>query len=58
MDAKLFKELATLVKDIEIAQSVEDLEWLGADSVLFPKLCEELGITNLINVCRKWQSQG
>jgi 5'-3' exonuclease len=54
--AALFKNLATLVKDISIIESIDDLEWLGADPVLFPKLCNELGINNLINNCHKWQS--
>ena len=55
--AYLFKKLATLVRDIRIDESTDDLEWLGADPLLFPKLCNELDIASLVNSCRKWQQQ-
>ena len=55
--AYLFKKLATLVRDIRIDESTDDLEWLGADPLLFPKLCNELDIASLVNSCRKWKQQ-
>ncbi len=55
--AVFFKKLTTLVKDIPIDESINDLKWEGADPVLFPKLCNELGISNLINVCAKWRPE-
>ena len=55
--AYLFKKLATLVRDIRIDESTDDLEWLCADPLLFPKLCNELDIASLVNSCRKWQQQ-
>lgn len=55
--AVFFKKLTTLVKDIPIKESIDTLKWEGADPLLFPKLCEELGISNLINVCSKWRPE-
>jgi 5'-3' exonuclease len=55
--AYLFKKLATLVRNIRIDESTDDLEWLGADPLLFPKLCNELDIASLVNSCRKWKQQ-
>ncbi len=46
-DALLFKKLATLRRDGEIAQDWVDLEWKGVHRQEFEELCRELGETRL-----------
>ena len=56
LEANLYKRLATLRMDVPIVQSVDELEWRGADKSLFPELCIELGISNLRESPNKWLS--
>ena len=53
-EASLYKDLATLRMGVPISQSVDELEWRGADHSLFPELCIELGINNLAKSPNKW----
>ncbi len=53
-EADLYKMLATLRLDLCIPQSVNELEWLGADRELFPALCNDLGMPNLLQQVHKW----
>ena len=53
-EAGLYKMLATLRLDLCIPQSVNELEWLGVDRGLFPALCKDLGMPNLIQQVPKW----
>ena len=53
-DASLYKRLATLRMDAPISRIVDELEWRGADPSLFPKLCDELGISNLGRAPNRW----
>jgi 5'-3' exonuclease len=42
VEASLYKDLATLRTDVPLSESVDDLEWRGADRVLLETLCSEL----------------
>ena len=53
-EAKLFKRLATLRMDAPVSEDVDELEWDGADSYLFPQLCYELGMRNLARSPTRW----
>ena len=53
-DAMLFKELATLRLDVPLNESLTDLEWGGARRANFVALCNELGMTRLIDAPHKW----
>jgi 5'-3' exonuclease len=53
-EAYLYKNLATLRYDVSIVEDVDALEWLGADPILFPKLCNQLGLDRLANFPVKW----
>lgn len=46
--ALLYRELATLVIDVPLEESLEDLEWGGADRGLLESLAEELGDPRLV----------
>lgn len=43
-DALLYKRLATLVRDVPLRESLEDLEYRGAPRAAFEALCEQLEI--------------
>jgi 5'-3' exonuclease len=44
-DALLYKKLATLVKDVPLAESLDDLEYKGAPKAKFEALCASLEMT-------------
>ncbi|MBX3231081.1 MAG: flap endonuclease [Labilithrix sp.] len=44
-DALLYKKLATLVKDVPLAESLADLEYEGAPKASFEALCKKLEMT-------------
>ncbi len=46
-DALLYKKLATLVTDVPLEESLDDLEWKGAPKSQFEELCDELGADRL-----------
>jgi len=54
-DSYLYRDIATLYKEVDVTRDVEDLEWCGAYKSLFSTLCSELGLGNLSGRPRKWQ---
>ncbi|MEQ9501446.1 MAG: 5'-3' exonuclease H3TH domain-containing protein [Deltaproteobacteria bacterium] len=48
-DALLYRTLATLRTDVPLAESVDDLEWRGADRATFTALAEELGDDKIVD---------
>ena len=57
-DALLFKELATLRRDVPLTESLEDLEWRGVPRRLFTEFCDELGFTQLLDRPHRWDESG
>jgi 5'-3' exonuclease len=53
-DALFYRKLATLVEDVPLAESLDDLRWRGAPRTRFEAWCDELGATNLKTMPRKW----
>jgi 5'-3' exonuclease len=53
-ESLLFRELATLRRDVPLAETLPDLEWRGARSQL-KKLCAELGDSRIPERVTKWQ---
>ena len=47
--AKLYKTLATLRRDVPLAESLEDLEWRGARRSELQTLCREIGDEELVS---------
>ena len=47
-DAALYKTLATLRRDVPLAESLEDLEWRGARRSELQTLCREIGDEELV----------
>ena len=43
-EVALYKRLATLVRDVPLAESLDDLEWRGVPSEPFRALCDELAV--------------
>ena len=46
--AMLYLRLATLRRDVPLTESVDDLEWKGADRAVLTALCDEIGETALL----------
>lgn len=46
-DALLFRDLATLRRDVPITETLEDLEWGGVPRERFVAFCDEMGFTGL-----------
>lgn len=55
-DALLYRELATLRRDVPLAESVDELEWRGAHRKEFGAFCAELGLEGLASRPHRWQS--
>jgi len=53
-DALLFRELATLRRDVPLKETINDLKWQGASSHL-RELCKELGDERIPERVTRWQ---
>ena len=47
-EAFLFRELATLRRDVPLEESIDDLRWSGLERGALEALCEEIGETRLL----------
>jgi 5'-3' exonuclease len=54
-DAILYRKLATLVDDVDLKCTLEDLRYRGALRDIFEHWCDELGVARLKSVPRQWQ---
>lgn len=55
-DAQLYKTLATLRTDVPLDESLDDLEWLGADPAKLEALVAITGDDELSGRIKKWRS--
>ena len=53
-DALLYRELATLRKDVPISAAPEDVRWDGVRRSEYETLCEELGFGRLAGTPHRW----
>jgi 5'-3' exonuclease len=53
-EALLFRKLATLREDVPLRESLDDLEWRGANPSL-KRLCVELGVEEISKRISKWR---
>jgi len=51
----LYRRLATLVEDVPLRETLEDLRWLGVPRRPFYLWCDSLGLNELKSRPRKWQ---
>ncbi len=51
----LYRRLATLVEDVPLRETLEDLRWLGVHRRPFLLWCDSLGLSELKLRPRKWQ---
>ena len=54
-EALLYRKLATLVDDVPVANSLDELRFAGVPRARFEKWCEDLGVARLKTVPRRWQ---
>jgi 5'-3' exonuclease len=54
-DARLYKRLATLVTDVPLAESLDDLAWRGVPRVSFDAFAERLGAETLRRRVPRWR---
>lgn len=57
-DARLYKELATLARDVPLRESLADLELRGVPRGEFTALCERLGLRDLASRPKRWREPG
>ena len=55
-DALFYRELATLRLDVDLPQSLEDLEWHGVQRREFQALCAELGAADMGVRDNEWRT--
>jgi 5'-3' exonuclease len=53
----LYRRLATLVEDVPLGETLEDLRWLGVHRQAFYLWCDSLGLSELKLRPRKWQGE-
>src|SRR5262249_45433846 len=54
-DAVLYRKLATLVDDIKLAESIDELEFRGVPRASFEAWCDQLGVARLKTVPKRWR---
>ena len=52
--ALLYRKLATLVTNVPLSESLEDLAWAGVPRERFLALCDKLGLTTLKTRPKRW----
>ena len=53
--ALLYKELATLRRDVPLTESIEDLEWRGARRELLETVADEIGDRGILERIERWR---
>lgn len=53
-EADLYRQLATLRRDVPLQETLDDLEWRGARRDAFIELCDEFGFNDVKNRPHKW----
>jgi 5'-3' exonuclease len=53
-ELELYKRLATLVTDVPLSESLEDLTWKGARRDLLEELCREIGDEEFLGSVHRW----
>ncbi len=54
-EALLFRKLATLVEDVPLEESLDDLRWTGVPKRPFTEWCEQLGAEKLLERDIRWR---
>jgi 5'-3' exonuclease len=54
-DAVLYRTLATLRRDVPLAEGLSDLEWRGADREALEALCARIGAEELLERVPRWR---
>jgi 5'-3' exonuclease len=54
-EALFYRRLATLVDDVPLAESLDDLEFRGVPRARFERWCDELGVARLKTAPRRWR---
>ena len=53
-DGRLYRTLATLRRDVPLAESLAELEWRGVPRAAFLALCSRIGAPELVNRPHRW----
>lgn len=54
-EALLYRKLATLIEDVPLAESLEDLRFRGVPRGLFETWCDTVGVTTLKSAPKRWE---
>jgi len=53
--AELYRVLATLRTDVPLTETVDDLEWVGADPAPLEAFCKRIGARNIVGRVSRWR---
>ena len=56
-EAALYKQLAILVRDVPLQESLDDLEWRGVPAGPFEALCDTVGSDSLRSRASRWSDE-
>ncbi len=54
-EADLYKQLATLRRDVPLDETLDDLCWRGADRAALEAFCDEIGDARLVDSVTRWR---
>jgi 5'-3' exonuclease len=54
-EALEYRVLATLIDDVPLAESLEDLEWKGVPRERFEAWCDQVGATTVRSMVKRWR---
>jgi 5'-3' exonuclease len=57
-EALLYRKLATLIEDVPLTESLEDLEWHGVPRGRFEAWCDRVESRTLRERPKRWRSEG
>jgi 5'-3' exonuclease len=57
-DALLYRRLATLIEDVPLAETLQELAWGGVPRRAFQQWCDRLGVSDLRARPKRWREDG
>jgi hypothetical protein len=54
-EALLYRQLATLVEDAPVSETLDELHWRGVPRDLFSQWCDRMGVGTMRAAPRRWR---
>ena len=56
-EVMLYKNLATLRRDVDLGTTLDDLEWRGVQRGKYQQICQLLGFESLLDLPHEWNNE-